>query len=349
MLAAVYKGDMKLELTEYPVRSFNGGEVLVEVNSCGVCGTDHHILAGKSRAKAPVILGHEYSGTVVDYASDVKGTSPGDKVVVDPNIYCGKCKYCRKGMVNFCENLQALGVTLNGGFAEYSVVPASQIYKLPKDFDLALAAFAEPLSCCLRGIQQADIKIGNSVVIIGGGTIGLLMLQLAKLNGASKTILLEPVELKRDLALKLGADLTIDPNQEDAIEQLIDFTDGGADIAIECVGKSITVEMSIDLVDKGGKVVIFGLATADAEAKLNLQKIFQKEISIYNSFLNPYTFETAVNLLISRKIIVSDLLTNQTPLKNIKELFYSNNLSGNIKMQVTNKMRRSNAENFHYN
>lgn len=336
MLAAVYKGDKQFDLTEYPVRNLNEGEVLVKVNSCGICGTDHHILAGKTYANVPVILGHEYSGTVVDKAEGIERVALGDKVVIDPNIYCGKCKYCRKGMINFCENHQALGVTINGGFAEYSHVPVSQIYRLPTDFNLSEAAFAEPLSCCLRGIQQAEIKVGDSVVIIGGGSIGLIMIQLARMSGASKVILIEPILQKREIALKLGADLTLDPTETDSIFKLINYTNGGADVAIECVGKNDTVEMSLDLVDRGGIVVIFGLAPAAAEAKLNLQKMFQKEIRIYNSFLNPYTFETAVNLLTTRKINVSDLLTHQTPLENIKELFYSNDLSGNIKIQVTN-------------
>lgn len=336
MLAAVYKGDKQFDLTEYPVRNLNEGEVLVKVNSCGICGTDHHILAGKTYANVPVILGHEYSGTVVDKAEGIERVALGDKVVIDPNIYCGKCKYCRKGMINFCENHQALGVTINGGFAEYSHVPVSQIYRLPTDFNLSEAAFAEPLSCCLRGIQQAEIKVGDSVVIIGGGSIGLIMIQLARMSGASNVILIEPLLHKREIAFKLGADLTLDPNESDSIDKLIDYTNGGAEVAIECVGMNKTVEMSLDLVDRGGTVVIFGLAPVVAEAKLNLQKMFQKEIRIHNSFLNPYTFETAVNLLTTRKINVSDLLTHQTPLENIKELFYSNDLSGNIKIQVTN-------------
>lgn len=349
MLAAVYKGDKQFDLTEYPVRNLNEGEVLVKVNSCGICGTDHHILAGKTYANVPVILGHEYSGTVVDKAEGIKRIALGDKVVIDPNIYCGKCKYCRKGMINFCENHQALGVTMNGGFAEYSHVPVSQIYKLPNDFNLSEAAFAEPLSCCLRGIQQAEINVGDSVVVIGGGSIGLMMIQLARISGASKVILIEPLPNKREIALKLGADLTLDPTETDSINKLIDYTNGGADVAIECVGKNETVEMSLDLVDRGGTVVVFGLAPINEIAKIDLAKNFQKELKIHNSYLNPFTFNSAVKLLTSSKINVVDLVSLQVPLKNIKELFSTNKFSGNIKIQVTNKTRRSNAEIFQNN
>ncbi len=349
MLAAIYSGENKFDLTEYPVRNLNKGEVLVEVNNCGICGTDHHILSGKAFAKTPVILGHEVSGTVVDKAGNVNSVSLGDKVVIDPNIYCGTCKYCRKGKVSFCENHQALGVTMDGGFAEYSIVPAKQIYKLPNDFDLSEAAFAEPLSCSLRGIHQAEIKTGDSVAVIGGGSIGLMMLQLARLSGASKVILLEPIKQKREIAEKLGADLTLDPSDHGSIKKLIDFTNGGVDVAIECVGKSSTVEMSLEIVDKGGTVVIFGLAPLNEIAEINLAKIFKKEIRIHNSYLNPFTFDAAVKLLVSRKINVADLVSHQTSLENIKEIFFSKNLSGNIKIQVTNKTRRSNAQIFQNN
>jgi threonine dehydrogenase-like Zn-dependent dehydrogenase len=172
------------------------------------------------------------------------------------------------------------------------------------------------------------------------------MLQLAKLSGASKVILLEPFKNKRDLALKLGADLTLDPSDPNSTKELIEFTNGGANVAIECVGKSETVEVSINLVDKGGTVVIFGLAPVDEIAKINLAKLFKKEIRIHNSFLNPFTFETAVNLLISKKLNVADLISSQIPLKNINEIFSSINHSADIKIQVTNKTRRSNAKIF---
>lgn len=349
MIAAVYKGAENISVEDYPLRGLKENEVLVEVDSCGLCGTDYHIFEGKAPAKAPVILGHEYSGIVVDKSPGLENISVGDSIVIDPNISCGHCKYCKKGLVHHCSNHIALGVTLDGGFAEYSIVPASQIYKLPNDFNLSIAAFSEPLSCCLRGIQQAEIEHGDSVVIIGGGSIGLMMIQLAKLSGASKVILVEPIELKRNAASKLGADLTLDPSENDLSKKLIDFTNGGANVVIECVGKKETVEMSLDLVDKGGTVVIFGLAPANVTAEFDLQKMFRKEIKIHNSFLNPFTFEAAVNLLVSGKIDVSDLISIQTPLANIKDLFYSKNQSGNIKIQVTNKTRRSNAKIFQNN
>lgn len=343
MLAAIYDGTDILNLEEYSLQKLAKSEVLVEVNYCGVCGTDRHIIKGEAPAKIPVILGHEYSGVVVDKAADIENVNVGDKVAVNPNIHCGYCKYCRKGLVNFCENHQALGVTLNGGFAEYSVVPASQIYKLPGNADLSQVAFAEPISCCLRGVSQAEIKPGDSVVIVGGGSIGLIMVQLAKLSGASKIILIEPVELKRKAASKYGADLSYSPTQKNLKDIIDDHTNGGPDVAIECVGKSESVELAVELVDRGGRVIIFGLSNANKSVSLNLRKLFLKEIKIRNSFLNPFTFDAAVNLLVNGTIDVAGLISKQTPLQSINDIFNKDDHTFSIKTQLTNKTRRSNV------
>lgn len=334
MKAAIYKGVSDIEVSEYELRSLREGEVLVNVQYCGICGTDKHIYHGEAYAKPPVILGHEYAGVIAGKDKHVDEFQVGDKVAVDPNIYCGECSYCKKGKISFCKNLQALGVSVNGGFAEYSVVPASQLYKLPNNFDLSVAAFAEPLSCCIRGINNAEIKAGDSVVIIGGGSIGLLMVQLVKLSGAAKIILIEPVESKREIAKFFGADFTISPTENEFIQKVIDYTAGGADVVIECVGKKETVECSVKLVDKGGRVVIFGLAPKHQTVELNLQELFLKEIEIHNSYLNPFTFNAAVDLLISKKVDVTKLVTNRIHLIDIPQFFNASNNSSTIKSQV---------------
>lgn len=337
MLAAVYNGVNQFELAEYPLRKLNNGEVLIEINYCGVCGTDHHIISGKAHANIPVILGHEFSGVITDKGHNVNDFQIGDKVVVDPNIYCGKCRYCRKGKVQFCENHQALGVTVDGGFAEYVIVPTSQIYLLPNNFDLSIAAFAEPLSCCLRGIEQAEIKPGNTVTIIGGGSIGLLMVQLVKLSGAAKIILVEPIESRKQIGLKLGADIAFSPDDKNLVKSIFDYTDGGTDVAIECVGKSETVELSLKLIAKGGTIVVFGLAAKDEVIELNLQELFRNEIKIHNSFLNPFTFDAAVKLLVSGRINLNGIPTSKIQLKDIKDIFNRVDHTRIIKSQVTNK------------
>jgi L-iditol 2-dehydrogenase len=336
MLAAVFNGNKNIVLSDYPLRTLNRDELLIKVACCGVCGTDRHIYEGKAPSSIPVILGHEYSGIIVEKGELASKFSVGDKVAIDPNIYCGHCDYCRKGWVNFCENICALGVSMNGGFAEYSIVPASQAYILPPDFDLSIAAFSEPLSCCIRGIEHADIKSGNTVVIIGGGSIGLLMVQLIKNSGASKIILVEPDLYKQKLGIELGADCSINPYDEKMFEEIKELTNSQVDVVIECVGSNDSVDNAIKIVGKGGKVVIFGLAPKDQQVNLNLQYLFQKELKIFNSFLNPFTFKPGVDLLVNKKINVKKILTNQIYLKDITNIFSDKDISGSIKVQIIN-------------
>ena len=336
MLAAVFSGTRNITVRDYSLRPLEKSELLIKVAYCGVCGTDKHIYEGNATSSIPVILGHEYSGTITEKGSKNTKFDIGDKVAIDPNIYCGCCKFCRIGKVNFCENLKALGVTHDGGFAEYSIVPISQVYLVPNDFDLSIAAFAEPLSCCLRGIEHADIKPGNSVVIIGGGPIGLLMIQLVKNAGASRIILIEPDAHKQKLGIELGADYYLSPVEENISEKINELTDSQIDVVIECVGNKNTVDQAINLAGKGGKVVIFGLAPKDQHITLNLQYLFKNELKIFNSFLNPFTLKSAIDLLIHKRINVQKLITKQVSLKNINEVFHDNDFAHNIKVLIIN-------------
>ena len=334
MRAAIFKGANNIELEEYPLRKLAEEEILIEVANCGVCGTDMHIFEGKAHAKTPVILGHEYSGIVVEKSSNHSELKIGDKVTVNPNIHCGYCDACRKGKINLCKNLKALGVTKNGGFAEYSIVPFSQAYQVPHNFDLSEAAFAEPLSCCIHGINLAVIKFGEKIAVIGGGTIGQLMIQLAKLAGAGKIILIEPVETKRNLGLELGADEALDPGDDRFYKKFEHFMQSSADVIIECVGGEKTADLALKLAGKGSRILIFGLAPKYHKAELDLQYLFQNEIQIINSLLNPFTFSTAVELLISKKINVKKLLSRKTELKKINEIFHQGKDTQIIKDQI---------------
>jgi threonine dehydrogenase-like Zn-dependent dehydrogenase len=335
MLAALFNGNRDITLSDYPIRPLEKKELLVKVACCGVCGTDRHIFEGKAPSKIPVILGHEYSGVITDMGSPASGFNIGDRVAVNPNIYCGYCDYCKKGKINFCENHQALGVTLNGGFAEYSIVPMTQAYLLPADFDLSLAAFAEPLSCCLRGIQHAAINPGDNVIIIGGGSIGLIMTQLAANAGAAITILIEPESLKRNFGRELGAGYAFDPGGNQLAEKIKDVTRSRVDVIIECVGKSAAVQMAVQLARKGTKVVIFGLAPSDHNVTFNLQYLFHNELSIVNSFLNPFTFTDAINLLVEDKVNVRKLISDRIALENVNSIF-NHSANSSIKQQIIN-------------
>ncbi len=335
MLAALFTGNKNIVVGDYSLRTLQKNELLIKVACCGVCGTDRHIYEGKAPSSIPVILGHEFSGIIEECGDKDPDYTIGRHVAVNPNIHCGYCDYCKRGKIHFCENHKALGVTLNGGFAEYTIVPKAQTYLLSCDFDLSVASFAEPLSCCLRGIQQADIKPGDKVVVIGGGTIGLMMVQLAKNAGAANVTLLEPDSSKRRTGIELGADLAFDPSEPGLDLKIKDNLPSQTDVIIECVGKSDTVKQAVQLAGKGTKIVIFGLAPYDHEVTFNLQYLFRNELTILNSYLNPFTFAPAVDLLVTGRINVRKLISDRITLSNINSIFL-NNSNSSIKQQIIN-------------
>ncbi|NUM68111.1 zinc-dependent alcohol dehydrogenase family protein, partial [candidate division KSB1 bacterium] len=312
-----------LQIIDRPLRPLREDEVLVQIAACGVCGTDLHILAGEAHARPPVILGHEFAGTIIAAGKQVGELHSGDHVAVDPNIACGGCYYCQRGQVNFCENLRALGVDLDGGFAEFAIAPAKQCYKLPEDFPLEWGAFAEPLSCCLRGLERAAIQPGQSVAIVGAGNIGLLMLQLARIAGAGITFVLDPLASKREVARQLGAEVALDANHREAAQEIAERTHGGCEVVIECVGKAEAAELAISLTKRGSRVVLFGLAAPAAYARLYLQSAFLKELTILSSILNPFTFHRAVLLLAQGKINLMPFNLNRFALEKIADALAS--------------------------
>lgn len=328
MKAAQFNKPHDLQVIDRPLRALSGDEVLVQIAACGVCGTDVHIVAGEAHARPPVILGHEFAGTIIEAGNQVRELRAGDHVAVDPNIACGGCYYCRRGQVNFCENLCALGVDIDGGFAEFAIAPAKQCYKLPEEFPLELGAFAEPLSCCLRGLKRAAIQPGQTVAIVGAGNIGLLMLQLAQLAGAGLIFVLDPLESKRAIATRLGVDFVLDASHPQAVQEIAERTHGGCDVVIECAGKAEAAELAIALTKRGSRVVLFGLAAPAAYARLYLQTAFLKELTILSSILNPFTFHRAVDLLaqatpVGGKINLAPFSLNRFALEKIGEALES--------------------------
>ena len=212
-----FLGNRKFQICDMSFLPLKPNEVKIQNQAAGICGTDIHIYHGEkgsAEVSPPVVLGHEYSGIVTEIGSAVSTVQIGDRVTVDPNMYCGHCRYCRLGKKQNCDHLTAIGVNINGGFAEYSVVPEKQVYRLNPEVSFQVGAMAEPLACCLHGIEITKIMPGDTVCIIGGGTIGLMMVQLAKLCGASLVVLSEPVERRRQIGSSLGADFSFDPQKE---------------------------------------------------------------------------------------------------------------------------------------
>ncbi len=324
MKAAIFYGVKDFRVEETETRSPGPNEVKIQVKACGVCGTDLHIFSGAegaAKCTPPTILGHEFSGVISEVGSGVTEFHPGDRVCIDPNDMCGECYYCKTGSAHFCENMIGIGTTTDGGFAEYCTVDQKQVYKMGNKMSFEEGAMAEPISCCLHGIDLSGIKVGDTVMVIGGGPIGQIMLQLALINGASTLILVEPVKEKRELGLKLGADIAIDPLTENVPDVLKKQFIQNVNVTIECVGLKGTMADAIQYAGKGGTAMLFGLTDPACKIPLAPFDLFKREVSIKASFINPYTYQRAVDLLNSKKINVKDLITDTLPLSDIQRVF----------------------------
>ena len=323
MKAAVYHGPQDLRVEEVPVRELKDNEVMIQVKYCGVCGTDIHIFngdGGSFEVNPPLIPGHEFSGVVAKVGSAVTTVKEGDRVSGDPNDMCGECYFCKNAMQHFCTNNVGVGTTVDGGFAEYVIMREKQVYKFSDSLSFKEAAMAEPISFCLPGIDLCNIKPGCTVLVMGGGPIGMIMMQLAKNAGAARVIMSEPVEEKREQALKLGATKVINPIEED-VQAVLDAYCENVDVVIECVGNIHTQADAVKFAGKGATVMYFGLASPEESYPLKPDDVFKKELTITSSFINPYTFERAIRVLESGMIELESLITNVVPLDDIVDVF----------------------------
>ncbi len=338
------------------------GEVLVRVAACGVDGTDRHIRRGEYPAALPVTLGHEFAGTVAavgpgvtlggepgsassDDGRDTGGSTPrdpgaalvGTRVTVDPNISCGRCRECRRGEVCLCPHRVALGVDLDGGLATFVRVPASQIYALPEAMPAEWGALCEPLACCLHGLDLVGIQPGMSVAVLGGGVIGQLMVQLARLAGATSIVLITRQASRRALAERLGATATVDPHAGDVVDAITGpggAAPGGVDVALECAGTVETFEQSIALARRGGTVLIFGVTPQDERARISPFDVFARELRILGSYLNPLTHGRAVALAASGRLDLDALITRRLSLDEIPAALAAPPAPGEVKSIV---------------
>lgn len=305
----------RMAVVEVPKPVPGPGDLLVRVEACGICGSDRHMFRGEYPTAWPVTLGHEFAGLVEAVGPGVSGFAPGDRVTGDPNIACGQCRACRDNRPNLCENLTAIGVQRDGGFAEYVLVPAGQAARLPAGLDPLHGAFCEPVSCCLHAIDVARIPRGGSVLILGGGVIGLLMVQLALLVGAGTVVLATRQAPRRQLALELGATHAVDPAGGDAA--FAAALPRGADVVIECAGVPETFEQSLRLARRGGAVVVFGVVAQGAEATVLPFDLLTRELRIESAWLNPLTVPRAAELIASGALALDRLITRRISLDDV--------------------------------
>ena len=300
-------------------------ECLVKVLACGICGTDRHIYHGEYPSSKPVILGHEFGGVIEEVGQDSK-FKVGQVVSVDPNIVCGKCEDCKAERTAFCPDLTALGVNINGGLAEYVLTPDSQIYPVRNDLNPLHLAFIEPLACSIRGMDLAKLTGGEKVAILGGGVIGLLVVQLAKLAGASEIVLVTRQKFRRDVALKIGATRVVDPQSEDVNTVITKM-----DVTFECAGSVETFKQSQNITRRGGSVIVLGLTASDANLEVNPFNIVVNELRIQGSFLNPLTQARAAELVESGKLNLDILISKVVDLSGVKAILDAPPAEGDIK------------------
>jgi NADPH2:quinone reductase len=299
-------------------------ELLVEVNACGVCTTDLHMYSGSLTVDYPMVPGHESAGDVVAVGGDVAGFQAGDRVAVNPSVPCHECRACKSGRENLCRDLTSIGGAakhiVDGAFAEYVTVPAGNVEDIA-DLDYRTASFAEPLGCVVNGTDQVDLTSGETVVVVGGGFIGQLLVQTLRTSGAGTIVLSEPVAERREVALESGADYAVDPGEADPTTAVRDLV-GDVDVAIEAVGFPETIEQAHSLTGPGGRTLVFGVPPEDATVGFSPFDLFFEEREIVGSYsLTPSTFARAVTMLQNGRIDVDTLVTDEFDLDGLETAF----------------------------
>ena len=320
MKALVVTANGKAELREVPLPSFQADEVLVRVKACAICGSDVHGYDGSSgRRRPPIIMGHEAAGVIERIGRDVTGYQVGDRVTFDSTEYCGTCYYCKKGMVNLCENRKVLGVSCgeysrNGAMAEYIAVPQRILYHMPDTVTFKQAAMVEPLSIAVHAVNMSPLRIGDKVAVVGCGTIGLLIVETLKAAGCSRIAALDVDAAKLRMAKRLGATDTINTREQDAAAVVRELTGGrGADLSFEAVGIATTFHTALDCTRKGGGVVLVGNLTDHLD--FNLQKAVTSQIALYSSCASAGEYDVCLSLIESKQVDVDSLVSVSAPLE----------------------------------
>ena len=323
LLLSEYK---HLEIRDLPTPVPGPNDVLIQVAACGICGSDVHGYDGSSgRRIPPIVMGHEAAGVVVSVGSAVDAFHQGDRVTFDSTVYCGACEFCRRGEVNLCDNRQVVGVSCeeyrrNGAFAEYVTVPERLLYRLPATLSFAQAAMLEAVSVALHAVNVSKIRDEDTVLVIGAGMIGLLILQAARAAGCSRIFIADIDASRLQLAVELGADRTVPLSGAELVSEIQRLTDGsGVHVVLEVVGRDETVNAAINCVRKGGTVTLVG--NIAFQVSMPLQKVVTRQIRLQGSCASAGEYPQAIELVASEKIKVDPLITAVAPLSDGPEWF----------------------------
>ncbi|GFP75165.1 galactitol-1-phosphate 5-dehydrogenase [Clostridium fungisolvens] len=319
-------GDIRYENIE--IKPYGDDEVKIKVKAAGICGSDPPRALKKWKYPVPAILGHEFSGYIVEVGKNVKGFKVGDRVVAVPLEPCHQCEYCKKGQFSLCESYDMLGATSFGGFAEYANVKATNVLKID-DIDYEEAAMIEPLAVALHGVLNINPQLGDTVAVLGAGTIGQLTIQWLKVSGVEKIIAVDISDKKISEAMSLGADIGINALKENPVEKIMELTNGfGVDICIECAGSKITQEQCLLVTKKKGKIGYQGIGHAGIElSEVAFEGIFRKELNIqgfWNSYSAPFPGQEwfkSIEYVKQKKIKLKQLISHRFSLEDTAKAF----------------------------
>ncbi|MEU4171530.1 zinc-dependent alcohol dehydrogenase family protein [Streptomyces sp. NPDC026665] len=307
MKAAVIESVGRAVVAEVPDPTPDAREVVVEVAACGLCGTDLHILQGEFAPKLPIVPGHEFAGTVVGVGTGVTELAVGDRVAVDPSLYCHECRYCRTGHSNLCERWAAIGVTTAGGAAQYATAPVANCVKLPEHVATQDAALIEPLSCAVRGYDVLRSRLGAHILVYGSGTMGLMMLELAKRTGAASVDVVDVNPERLATARLLGVSAAAANADELDRPQ-------GWDVVVDATGNAAAIQDGLDRVAKAGTFLQFGVADYATRVTVDPYRIYNQEITITGSMAVLHSFERAAELFAAGVLDPSVLISDRLPL-----------------------------------
>ena len=313
MRAIVLDHPGSYRVAELPDPAPGPGQIVVKVDCCGICGTDVHIMDGEfPPTPYPITPGHEFAGTVAAVGRDVSTDLPvGTRIAVDPCLYCGYCRRCRAGQDNLCENWAAIGDTVAGAFAEYVAVPAVNAHRLPDGTDGQLGAMVEPLACAVHGLRRLGPVFGDTVLLTGAGTMGLLLLQLLVHAGAGPVTVVDRISDRLAVARKLGAA---------RIASGLDDLDGERfEIAVDATGVPAVIDGATRLLDRGGRLLVFGVSPADASISLSPFRVYNDEVTVTGSMAILRSFAPAVELIVSGVVDPRPLLSEPLTLGDFGE------------------------------
>jgi threonine dehydrogenase-like Zn-dependent dehydrogenase len=309
-----------IALEDVPMPETSPYEVLIKVKAVGICGSDLRIFnAADPKRRKKYILGHELAGEVVGWGELIHRFKERDRVATEICIGCAICRYCKKGLINLCENINELGITMHGGMAEYVAVPARNVHRLSEDISYEEATFADPLACSIRGLELANIEPRSWVAVLGPGPIGLLATQVAKRILRANVIVTGTNEARLEIARQFGADYAFNIRAEDPTEEILDITDGGVDYSFEAAGKAEALQQAIYITRKNGAIVVM---TVHKEIQVDMEPIIRNELTVYGSICYNYReYDHALDLLAKKKIDLKPLLGNTYPLSQASEAF----------------------------